>query len=219
MAIKLKENAFVKELKGKRIEREDLIKFQKNMNVCLKNREFRKEFGFTEHSLNEAECLDLLKKLFYVNSGKKSIFKVIPIKIKDIPKKFFLDFQKKTRAADDYMKFVRAKHEICFGAFYDENLVGFIIGSEFQLGERKVIALPYCYVPEQYSGYGIATRLHWRMLAEAKKRDLDGISMGRMLTGTEYIFYKLKKEWGDIKNPKLVFELDETEEGHLYGDI
>lgn len=121
------------------------------------------------------------------------------------------DFKQATRPDRHCMQMIESA-EAKIGLFDGLKLVGFSCGKEYagpnvpgypEFGEKRILIIPALYVRAGYRQTGAGTRLIYRILAEAKKRGLEGVDLAGMLPATQHLFDKVKIRW--LRNPKNPF--------------
>jgi predicted N-acetyltransferase YhbS len=85
--------------------------------------------------------------------------------------------------------------EIKLGAFIGGEIVGFIVAnkSSSRQSGATVLSAPLMWVKQGYRRKGIASKLVYRLLGEAKTRKLPGIDITQMTFGTTRMVEKIER--------------------------
>ena len=188
--------------------------FAQNLNVFLKEAEFRDKFGFEKEKYSIKECILLLREIYpelYDYLFKKP--KINIEEINQIPEEMLEAF---AREADSGSLRRIKTSEVKLGAFHERNLIGFIAASLFR--EGNVLSVQGIYVIPQYSNYGLGAQFIYAIIKRAKRMKLAGVDVNEMTWYSKWLMEKLKKRIEAARLP-IKIELFEDEDHGFCADI
>lgn len=130
-------------------------------------------------------------------AGEKDFVKLR--RVNEIPADLLEGFRRDAEASDACVKRV-FNSDFKIGAFYKGTIAGFVTAYFSMNGKEKVLSVPALYVKPGFRGKGIAKKLMYRSLGEAKKLGFAGINITYMQQGMRAVFGRQREKWNGIKN-------------------